>query len=94
MRKFIRSPPITDRPGIPGPITVGASSGFRPFAPASSFVARCRRGRVGRILGFEDSWTLAQSGWCVTTAAQDGVPGGAQVAAEAMPYHRHRRTDC
>jgi hypothetical protein len=26
--------------------------------------------------------------------AQTLIQGGAQVAAEAMPYHRHRRTEC
>lgn len=28
------------------------------------------------------------------TAAQESVTGGAQDAAETMPYHRHRRTEC
>jgi hypothetical protein len=25
---------------------------------------------------------------------ESGITGGAQVAAEAMPYHTQRRTDC
>src|SRR4029077_15576336 len=79
------------RPGLlPGP-TVRCPM-LHPRSPADRAGGTRERaaGRGGRRRGRRGR---ARGGACRTTARRAGS-GGAQVAAEAMPYHRHRRTEC
>ena len=81
---------MSDRPAVPERPSVGAA---RPPPARTRSRRRCPSARR-TARRFPPRASMRGKRRCVTEAERGPNSGGAQVTAEAMPYHRHRRPEC